>query len=145
MIIEKTYMGVYGIIVNEGKIVLIKKARGGYKGKLDLPGGGIEYKENPTDTLKREIMEEVGIEIDDYILLDVVSNNIKWKMDIDTYEDLHHIGVLYTVKISDYNLKKDADGLDSNGADWYNISDLSKENLSPFTIMGLEKLGYKLK
>ena len=145
MVIEKTYMGVYGIIIKDGKIILIKKARGGYTGKLDLPGGGIEYKESPTETLKREIMEEVGIDIDDYNLLDVVSTNIKWKMDIDTYEDLHHIGVLYLVMVSDYNLKKEADGLDSNGADWYNISDLKRENLSPFTIMALEKLGYKLK
>ena len=30
---------------------IIKKARGGYKGKLDLPGGGIEFRENPDDTI----------------------------------------------------------------------------------------------
>lgn len=145
MVLEKTYMGSYGIIICDERIVLIKKARGGYIGKLDLPGGGIEYKEEPVDTLKREIMEEVGIEIDGYKILDVVSNNIKWKMDSDTYEDLHHIGVIYTVNISNYNLKREADMLDSNGADWYNIDELSKEMLSPFAIKGLEKLGYRLK
>lgn len=36
---KKIYIGVYGIILNEGKILLIKKARGPYKGMYDLPGG----------------------------------------------------------------------------------------------------------
>ena len=36
----KTHIGAYGILIRDGKIALIKKARGGYKGKYDLPGGG---------------------------------------------------------------------------------------------------------
>lgn len=35
--IVKTHVGSYGIIIDNNKIVLVKKARGGYKGKLDLP------------------------------------------------------------------------------------------------------------
>lgn len=145
MNIKKTHVGVYGIIINDDKIALIKKARGGYKGKLDLPGGGIEHMENPFETLKRELMEEIGVEGDSYTLFDVTATNIIWEMDKDLYEDLHHIGILYEVKITEFNLKKEADGLDSEGANWYNISDLSKENLTPFAICGLEKMGYELK
>lgn len=145
MEVKKTHVGAYGIIIDNNKIALIKKARGGYKGKLDLPGGGIEHTENPLETLKREIMEEVGILMDSYSLLDVASVNIKWEMETDLWEDLHHIGILYKVKVNDMNLKREADGLDSDGADWYNIDELSKEELSPFTIYSLEKLGYKLK
>ena len=145
MEVKSTHIGAYGIIINDNKVALIRKARGGYKGKLDLPGGGIEHIETPEETLKREIMEEVGIEIESYSLLDVVSANIKWEMEPDLWEDLHHIGVLYKVSVCDLNLKQDADGLDSLGADWYNVDELSQEKLSPFTIYGLEKLGYKLK
>ena len=145
MEVKKTHVGAYGIIIDNNKIALIRKARGGYKGKLDLPGGGIEHMENPNETLKREIMEEVGVLVVDYSLLDVTSVNIKWEMERDLWEDLHHIGILYKVNVDSMNLKHDADGLDSNGADWYEIDELSKENLSPFTIYGLEKLGYMLK
>ena len=145
MEVKKTHVGAYGIIINDNNIALIKKARGGYKGKLDLPGGGIEHTENPNETLRREIMEEVGIQVDEFSLLDVTSANIKWEMEPDLWEDLHHIGVLYNVSVSSLNLKQDADGLDSLGANWYKIDELSKENLSPFTIYGLEKLGYMLK
>ncbi len=138
--VVKTHIGSYGIIINEDKIALIRKARGGYKGKLDLPGGGIEHTELPSETLKREIMEEAGITIDSYELFDVTATNIKWEMEKDLYEDLHHIGILYKVKTSDLNLKDDGDGLDSNGANWYQIDTLKKEELSPFAKYALEKL-----
>lgn len=138
--VVKTHIGSYGIIINEDKIALIRKARGGYKGKLDLPGGGIEHTELPCETLKREIMEEARITIDSYELFDVTATNIKWEMEKDLYEDLHHIGILYKVKTSDLNLKDDGDGLDSNGANWYQIDTLKKEELSPFAKYALEKL-----
>ena len=143
--IVKTHVGAYGIMIKDNKIALVRKARGGYKGNLDLPGGGIEHTEQPFETLKREIREEAGIGITSYKLLDVVATNIKWEMEPDLWEDLHHIGILYTVETNESSLKSDADGLDSDGANWYNLNELNKTELSPFTIMALEKLGYTLK
>ena len=144
MDVKKTHIGAYGVIVSDDKIALIKKARGGYKGKLDLPGGGIEHYETPVEAVRREIMEEAGVKVSDCVLMDVISTNIRWEMENDLFEDLHHIGILYRVRVSDLNLKKDADGLDSCGADWYSIDSLSKDGLSPFAIYGLEKMGYKI-
>ena len=143
--IVKTHVGAYGIMIKDNKIALVRKARGGYKGKLDLPGGGIEHTEQPFESLKREIREEAGIGITNYKLLDVVATNIKWEMEPDLWEDLHHIGILYTVETNESSLKSDADDLDSDGANWYNLNELNKTELSPFTIMALEKLGYTLK
>ncbi len=142
--IVKTHVGAYGVIIKDNKIILVKKARGGYKGKLDLPGGGMEHTELPEEALKREIMEEAGINIANYKLLDVVATNIKWEMEPNLWEDLHHLGILYTVDTNEYLLKNEADGLDSNGANWYNIAELNKKELSPFTILALEKLGYNI-
>ncbi len=140
--IIKTHVGSYGIIIKDEKIALIKKARGGYKGKLDLPGGGIEHTELPTETLKREIREEAGINITDYELFDVTATNIKWEMEPNLWEDLHHIGILYIVDTQELNLKNEADGLDSEGAEWFNINDLEKDQLSPFAYYALQKLNY---
>lgn len=142
--IMKTHVGAYGIILHDNKIALVKKRRGGYLGKLDLPGGGIEHTELPEETLRREIMEEAGINITNDKLLDVVATNIKWEMEPNLWEDLHHIGILYQVETNEYNLKTDTDGLDSNGANWYSINELKKESLTPFAILALEKSGYHL-
>jgi len=143
--IISTHIGTYGIIIENNKIALIKKARGGYKGKLDLPGGGIEHTELPHETLKRELIEEIGVELKECKLFDVTSTNFTWLMDKDLYEDLHHIGILYLVDWDDKELKIDGDGIDSEGADWYVINNLKKDELSPFVKYSLEKLGYKLK
>ena len=43
------------------------------------------------------------------------------------------------------NVKEEADGIDSNGCNFYKIDDLSRNDLTPFTIEGLEFLGYKVK
>lgn len=54
---ELKHIGVYGLVIEQNKILLIKKYGGPYDGKLDLPGGTIEFMEKPIDTLKREFME----------------------------------------------------------------------------------------
>ena len=141
--INKTRIGCYGFIINDNKIALIKKSRGGYKGLLDLPGGGVEFGETPEETLKRELMEEAGVEVADYKLLTVTSARIKWHDD-EYDEDLHQIGILYKVDVKDYILKEDGDGLDSEGCSFYEIEKLSKSEITPFTLEGLQLLGFKI-
>ncbi len=142
--VKNKHIGAYGFIIRDGKIALISKAIGGYKGKLDLPGGGIEHTETPEEALCRELMEEAGVEVIKYQLLDAVATNITWQMTDDIVEDLHHFGILYVVEVKG-TLKDTPDGIDSNGAKWYKISELKKDEITPFTLFGLEKLGYKIK
>ena len=144
MEIKKTHIGVYGVIIKDEKIALIKKARGGYLGKLDLPGGGIEHEETIIEALKREIQEETETNVTSQQLLEVFSTNIKWEMEKDLFEDLHHIGIIYQVDIDTEKLKEIPDGLDSLGANWYLIKNLGQEELTPFALYSLQKLGYKI-
>ncbi len=142
--VKSTHVGAYGLIIKNNKIALIKKARGGYTGLLDLPGGGIEHDETPEETLKRELMEEAGVTVNDYKLLTATSRTFTWKVDDNLEEDLHHIGILYKVDVIEGEVKVEADGLDSNGCNYYNISDLKVSELTPFTIEGLKLLGYSI-
>ena len=132
MIKKHTHIGAYGIVSNNHCIALIKKGRGGYTGLLDLPGGGIEHNENPDETLKREIKEEIGAEVTNYELLDVRANNITWKVRDNFYEDLHHIGIIYKVDILNNQIKEEPDGIDSLGANWYDIDKINLDTLTPF-------------
>lgn len=145
---EFKQLGVYGLVIKDGKILLIKKFGGPYDGKLDLPGGTIEFYERPEETLKRELMEEVGIEVVDYELFDADSVSFKWKFKDDILVKVHHIGIFF--KVLNYNneikkeVKVDEVNDDSLGAEFFNINELSKKELSAIAIMELEKLGYKL-
>ena len=141
------HLGAYGLIIKDNSIVLIKKVGGPYNGKLDLPGGTIEWGETPEETLIRELKEEVGIEVVNYELFDANSIIFEW-----TYkgklERGHHLGVFY--KILDYrnelleNINIDEQNDDSLGAKFYEISTLRKSELSEIAKLEIEKLGYKL-
>lgn len=146
---EYKQLGAYGLIIKDNRILLIKKFGGPYDGKLDLPGGTIEFCEGPRDALKRELMEEVGIEVVDYQLFDADSVSFEWQYKDDVIIKVHHTGIFF--KVLNYNneikkdIKVDEVNDDSLGADFFDIDKLSKIELSATAIIELEKLGYKLK
>ncbi|MGH2757691.1 MAG: NUDIX domain-containing protein [Actinomycetota bacterium] len=51
-------------IVDGGRALVTKRAREPEKGRFDVPGGFLEADEGPIDGLKREVREELGIDID---------------------------------------------------------------------------------
>ena len=146
---EYKQLGSYGLIIKNKKILLIKKFGGPYDGKLDLPGGTIEFCEKPDVALKREVLEEVGIEFKNYELFDAGSVSFEWDVQAGVLVKVHHIGIFY--KINDYtNEIKETIAIDdinddSLGAAFYEIKKLTKNNLSKIALMELKKLGYSIK
>ncbi len=54
---------VLGYIIQDGKILLIRKKKGHGRGKWNGPGGRMEPGESPEDCLRRELEEEIGIRV----------------------------------------------------------------------------------
>lgn len=137
--VTKTHFGVYGVVVKDNKILLIKKTRGPYTGLYDLPGGSQEEGENYSETLIREIKEETGCEVTRY-------ENERYKSII--FSDftpaskengvLQHNAVLYDVHIKGQPETK-GDGRDSGGAVWVNIDELSPQNATPYALIAANK------
>ncbi len=48
----------------EGRLLLVRRAHDPYGGTWDLPGGFLEEAEHPLDALRRELLEETGLEVD---------------------------------------------------------------------------------
>ncbi len=59
---------VVGIIIKDGNILLIRRLKNGQKYYV-FPGGGVEGVENFEEALKREMKEELGIDINSFHLL----------------------------------------------------------------------------
>lgn len=128
---EQFYTGVYGICIQDGKVLLIKKARGPYKGTYDLPGGGIEFGESIEDTLKREFIEETDSTVDSFEFINYNQQFSKYKNSAGEDREMHHLGMYFTVNISFDKIKEGADGEDSLGAEFIDVSELSNINISP--------------
>ncbi len=67
------------ILQYEQKILLVVRSREPEKGKLDLPGGFVDPKESAEDGLKREIKEELNIDLGELKYLGSFPNIYKYK------------------------------------------------------------------
>lgn len=63
---------VAAVIVQDDRILATQRGYGEFKDGWEFPGGKIESGESPEDALKREIMEELKVEIDVRELIGVI-------------------------------------------------------------------------
>lgn len=90
--------GVYGVVIDEGKILTVRQKRGPYTGKLDFPGGGIEFGESVEFALRREFAEEVGMEFDSMQLIDNLTATVEvpGTLSSESYR-FFQVGMIYQV------------------------------------------------
>lgn len=116
-------IGVYGVAKENGKILLITQKAGPFAGLFDLPGGGIEFGEDPSQTLHREFIEETGLDFNIMSPMD----NFSALTHVPGY-DFHQIGLIYYVEglhLVETNPK------DALKHDWIDIETLTKDAVSP--------------
>ncbi len=94
-------MGVKAVINNDGKILFIKRSdkykEDNIHGIWDIPGGRINYGEEPIDGLRRELLEETGLELD----------QVKQILDASTiYKDdeKHIVRITYLCTVKDIQI-----------------------------------------
>ena len=131
-----TRIGVYGVVVDHlSSILLVTKDGCCYHGKLDLPGGGIEFGESPSEALRREFLEEVGMSFDEMLLLDNLSH--VEEIDCDSSPlSFHQLGQIYSIK----GIKPHPQVSSTDEFGWYPIHSLTQDRLTPFANMIIKKL-----
>ena len=89
-------VGVGGAIFNnEGKLFITKRGKKAKneRGKWEIPGGGVEFGETFQEALKREMKEEIGVEIEILSLLGICDHIIP-------DEKQHWVSPTYICRIS---------------------------------------------
>ncbi|MCI0449351.1 MAG: NUDIX domain-containing protein [Chlorobi bacterium] len=125
--IELSRFGVYAYLKYKRKIILIKKVRGPYKGRWDLPGGKIDFGETPEEALAREVLEETGLKLKSLALTNAIGYNKE-----TSKETLHHVGIIYNCEARSLRgLKYEPDGKDSYGAEIFTKNQIKKLKLTP--------------
>ena len=142
----KHHFGVYGVCLQDGRLLCIEKTRGPYQHRYDLPGGSQELGEGLTETLKREVMEETGYTLSDYSnprIYDVLVQENRQNLAV------HHIMAFYDIEINEKEPKvviseAVSDGAnDSLGYIWMDIQKITEDNASPLVLkVKSELLGF---
>lgn len=66
------------VLVVDNKILLVKRAREPKKDTWDLPGGFVETGESAEEALKREVLEELGVEIKEIKYINSVADKYEY-------------------------------------------------------------------
>ncbi len=118
---KNSRVGVYGLVKENDKILVITQNSGIYEGLFDLPGGGIEFGETIEEALHREFIEETGM---DFKSMQHIKNAVA---NVDrSFYSFHQIGLIYEVS-----------GLFQTGQkgslnySWISIDSLESSNMSP--------------
>ncbi|HDR4422029.1 TPA: NUDIX domain-containing protein [Bacillus cereus] len=123
------------IIVQEGKIALIKRIREGETYYV-FPGGGIEGNETAEEATKREAYEELGVHIE----VEHLITKVEYK-GTEYYFNAHIIdGVFGSGKAEEFKLK----GRGSYIPLWLPIHELEKVNIKPYEVVGSIFNHYKI-
>lgn len=64
-------VGVGGVVVHEGRVLLIRRGKQPLYGRWVVPGGTVELGETLAEALVREMREETGLEVEPFDLLTV--------------------------------------------------------------------------
>lgn len=114
-------VAVTGIVVKGGKFLIVKRSEKeiAFPGKWTVPGGKLEAPDNCRQTLKREILEEVGIKI---------QNEIIYLRDYEFTrpDNLHVIGITFLCKYKSGKVKLDQDFTDYA---WVTLKEAKKYDL----------------
>ncbi|MFL6078596.1 MAG: NUDIX hydrolase [Ornithinibacter sp.] len=88
----------YAVVVADGQLLLTQLAGyTGAAGRWNLPGGGLDPGESPTDGVVREVAEETGQVVDEVRLVDVMTQHWVGRSPRGL-EDYHAVRLLHTAR-----------------------------------------------
>lgn len=81
--------GVSGLIVRDGKVLLIRRGKDPFRDHWSLPGGGVEPGETLREAVRREVREETGLDVE-------VRNVAGYR---ERFEPRHHVVIAFHADI----------------------------------------------
>ena len=125
---SRPIVGVGGVVLIDGRVLLIKRRFEPLAGRWSLPGGVLEVGETLAEGLAREMMEETGLDVTVGPVIDVFDRITR---DADGRTRFHYVLVDY---LCHPRGGKPVAGSDVSEVALVEIDDLARHDLTPKTI-----------
>lgn len=134
---EAPIIGVGAVVIDGGKVLLVRRGQEPLKGEWSLPGGALELGETLQQGVVREVLEETG--------LTVVPDGIVEILDRITQDDLsgriryHYVLVDFLCHVADGKLCADSDAEEARWVEREQLREQDCYRLAPLTVQVIEK------
>lgn len=122
---ERPIVGVGGVVISEGRTLLIRRGHPPLEGEWSIPGGTLEIGETLRDGVRRELSEETGCEVR---VLDLVEVFERIFPDAGGRVQYHFVIMDYLCELVGGEVRAGGDVVD---VAWSTESDLEKYSLTP--------------
>ncbi len=121
---EHPIVSVGAVIVDGDRVLLVKRGHEPLKGEWSLPGGVVEIGETLAEALRREVLEETGLEIHVGPLIEVLDRVHRAP---DERVEYHFVILDYLCRVGGGRLAHSSDAADAR---WVDIGDLGPYRLT---------------
>ncbi|HZG57192.1 NUDIX domain-containing protein [Paenibacillus sp.] len=114
-------VGVGALVEKDGKLLLVRRAQEPGRGFWTNPGGYIEQLESIDDTIRREVLEESGVQA-------CVKSIVALR---DQPRSVHNVYIAFAMEYD--SGEPTPDGVEVDGAGFFSLEEMADMNVAPFT------------
>jgi len=130
---SRPIVGVGAVVVDDGRVLLVRRGHEPLKGQWSIPGGAVEVGETLEAAVVREVREETGLDVEVGALVDV----------LDRIRPAPDGRTLYHYVLIDFVCRRTAGtlccGSDATEAAWVSVADLPDYHLAAATFAMIHK------
>jgi 8-oxo-dGTP diphosphatase len=131
---EAPIVGVGAVVIDQGRVLLVRRGHPPLQGEWSLPGGALELGETLQQGVVREILEETGLVVVPLGIVEILDR-------ITPNEELgrvqyHYVLIDFACRVTGGTLSS---GSDAEEARWVEPDALGEYRLAPVTVRVIEK------